>query len=207
MSGVELTDITSVRQFMQKSLSDKLQDEDLEILIRQASPAIERFCNRQFVAQPKTLKSFEFLPNESLELIDLKPYEFRTIQKVVLDPDLTPVTLTTAQYRAWPYPARDGTFFGLRFAELPEPVTSNEPALAFQTRRVDVEADWGLASIPPEVQHWTNVTVESWAHMRRDGVPGSVEMQFGEGQLPKPEDLPAAVRWGLKRWVRPTPEA
>src|SRR5438105_1966160 len=108
--ATELTDIESVRQFMQKSLSDKLQDEDLEILILQMSEGFERYCNRQFVREDNQTKSFEFLVNTGLDLVDLKPYEYRTLKEVTLDPDLTPVVLTSVHYRPWPYPSRDGSF-------------------------------------------------------------------------------------------------
>jgi hypothetical protein len=209
--SVELTDIASVRQFMQKAVADKLQDADLEALIRQASAAVQRHCNRQFVREDHATHSFEFLPvGGGWELVDLKPYEFRTIKAVKLDPDLTPTTLTAAQYRPGPYPPIDGTFFLLRLAELPDPPAlaglQSAATLPYQTRRIDVEADWGLLEVPSEVEHLTNVVVEAWCHLRREGVPGST-LDFGEaGQPPKPEDFPAAARWGLKRWVRPTAE-
>lgn len=209
--AVELTDIESVRQFMQKSLSDKLQDEDLEILILQASEGIERHCNRQFIREDAQTKSFEFIVNTGLDLVDLKPYEYRVLKEVVLDPDLTPVTLSAYQYRPWPYPSRDGTFFGLRLAETPEPVLTTSfkrsaPSLPYQTRRIDVKADWGTASVPKELQHWANVTVEAWAHLRREGGSPN-EAQFGEGPLPIGYDLPLPVRWGLRRWQRPLADA
>jgi hypothetical protein len=96
-------------------------------------------------------------------------------------------------------------------AELPDPVLPTglaaSPALPYQTRRIDVTADWGMASVPSEVQHWANVTVEAWVHLRRGTVPGQRQAELGEGPMPTIEDLPVPVRWGLKRWVRPTPEA
>lgn len=205
----ELTDVESVRQFMQKSVSDKLQDEDLKILILQASEEIERHCNRQFFPEPEATKSFEFLPNETLDLIDLKPTEYRALTTVVLDPDLTPVTLAAGTYRPYPYPSRDGTFFGIKFSTLPAPVLPSTlpagPEMPFGTRRVDVTATWGTAAVPHGLQHWANVTVEAWAHLRRDGAApreGQVE-----GTTPLTYDLPLSVVWALKRWNRPTPAA
>jgi len=207
----ELTDLASVRQFMQKTTADKLQDADLEVLILQASEAIERHCNREFDRVDNTLRSFEFLMNGQLELVDLKPFEYRVLREVKLDPDLTPVVLSAVQYRQWPYPSRDGTFFGLRLAELPETKMptglANDPEFPYQTRRIDVKADWGLAAVPHEVQHCANITVESWVHLRRDPGLGQAE-SFQEGGTPmRGYDLPPAAFYGLKRWVRPTPEA
>lgn len=197
---------------MQKSVPDKLQDEDLEVIIRQASEAIQRHCNRLLLPAASSTKSFEFLPNtNNWDLIDLKPYEFRAVKKVTLDPDLTSVELVATQYRSYPYPSRDGTFFGLRFAELPETVPPSglraSGQFPYQTRRVDVEADWGLGAIPQELQHWANVTVEAWVKIRKGLVAGGQEVDLGEGPVPIIDDLPVAVRRGLRRWERPTVSA
>jgi hypothetical protein len=213
MAAVELTDVDSVRQFMQKSVSDKLQDEDIEVLILGVSDAFPRHCNREFgPTGTETTRSFEFEPNgNGFEVVDLKPYEYRALHGVTLDPDFAPGTILVAnQYREWSFPARDGTFFGLRLVNLEELVTPKgmQPTagLPFRTRRVDVKADWGMASVPEEIRHWANVTVEAWSHLRREG--GAPNMtEFGEGPLPPGYDLPLPVVWGLKRWVRPTPSA
>lgn len=208
MPPVELTDIGSVRQFMQKSVSDKLQDEDLEVLIRQLSEEVQRHLNREFLPASTSLRSFEYLPNTTFDLIDLQPYEYRKVVKVVLDPDLTPVTLPATSYRPYPTQSRDGSYFGLRLAELPEPVApaafANSPALPFQTRRVDVEAEWGLGTIPAGLQHWCNVAVEAWVHLRRGMIASQQQIDMGEGPVPIIDDLPIAVRRGLRRWERPT---
>src|SRR2546423_752111 len=110
MPTVELTDVDSVRQFMQKSASDKLQDDDIEVMVGAASEAIQRHCNREFLPAEAQMRSFEFQPNgDDFEVIDLKPYEYRALTTVVLDADLVPATLNMAQVRPWPYPSRDGT--------------------------------------------------------------------------------------------------
>jgi hypothetical protein len=198
MAAVELTDVESVRQFMQKSTRDKLQNDDIEALIPPASEAIQRHLVRELmpVSSAET-RSFEFLPNGGLEVIDLKPYEYRVIHEVTLDPDLTPTVLEAGQYRPWPLPSRDGTYFGIRLTGLEEPTLPQSlaglGALPFQTRRIDINADWGLGTVPAEVQHWCNVLVEAWARLRR------------AEESPTVEDLPEAVCWGLKRWERSTP--
>lgn len=193
---------------MQKTVSDKLQDEDLEVLIRQLSEEVQRHCNREFLPNSTSMRSFEYLPNTTFDLVDLAPYEFRAVKAVVLDPDLTPVTLAAACYRPYPTQTRDGTYFGLRLAGLPEPVTSgslpHSPALPFQTRRIDVEADWGLGTVPAGLQHWCNVAVEAWVKLRRGALVTQAQIDMGEGPTPVIDDLPLAVKRGLRRWERPT---
>jgi len=212
MAAAELVDVDSVRQFMGKSVRDKLQDEDLEVLILGASQAIPRHCNREFGPTNKQVRSFEFEPNgDGFELLDLKPYEYRVLREVTLDPDVESGTkLEAGQFREWPFPERDGTFFGVRLVGLPAFVASATTVptagLPFHTRRIDVEADWGTASVPTEIEHWAKVTVEAWAHLRREGGQPNLT-EFGEGPLPVGYDLPLPVVWGLKRWVRPTPSA
>ena len=211
MSSLELTDITSVRQFMQKTTNESILDPDLEVLILQASEAIERYCNRQFLREGSATKSFEFLPSTNgWDVVDMKPYEARTVTEVKLDADLKAggVVLASTYYRLGPYPSRDGTFFILRLAELPEPpsVTGLKEPLPFQTRRVDVTGEWGLANIPGDVQKAANVTVESWCHLRRDPGMGQ-NVEFGEGPPVRGYDLPPSVAFALRRWVRPTAEA
>lgn len=197
---------------MQKRTSDTTQDADLEVLITQASMAIQRHCNREFTPTTGATRSFEFEPvGSGFEILDTTPYEIRTVTTVKLDTDTGPgVTLETGQYRLWPYPARDSTFFGVRLTNLPAPLLPSGypslPALPFRTRRVDITGAWGMTSIPPEVKHYANVTVESWVHLRRDAGVGLSDV--GETPQMRADDLPPAVRWGLnRRWVRPTPSA
>jgi hypothetical protein len=205
--GVPLTDLASVRQFMQKTASDVAQDPDIEVLIEEVSEGIERFCDREFGPTDAETRSFEYVQSPGFcasDVLNTNPYEFRTVTKVVYDPEVGGGTeVDPNAFRPWPYPARDGTFFGLRVARgavLP-PQPSNDP---FPTRRVDVTGDWGMLEVPALIKRYANMAVESALHLRRDAGPG-----FNEGDLDneppgKPDDLPTAVKWGLRRaWVRP----
>jgi hypothetical protein len=195
-----LTDLASVREFMQETTADAFLDPDLETLIVQASEAITGFCDREFSPSDNETRSFEFQPTgNGLDLLSLAPFEVREVSVVMLDPEASGGTEVEAnRYRVWPFPARDGTFFGLRLLGL------GFNCSPFFTRRVDVTGDWGMAAVPAEVKHWANVTVESWAHLRRDAGVGMAEVQI-EGDPPaRADDLPPAVRWALRRrWKRP----
>jgi hypothetical protein len=204
---VELTDVDGVRQSMQKSLRDKLQDEDLEVLILQASEAIARATNREFGPTNGATRSFEYTPTD--DVLDLAPYEIRTLTKAQLDPEVeSGVELTSRQYRLRPYPARDGTFFGLRLYELPSPkptlstVNGAGSTFPFFTRRIDITGDWGMTSVPEDVRHWANVTVEAWAQLRREGpAPDAFGGEYGS--TPIGFALPVPVWQGLRPWMRP----
>lgn len=197
---VELTDVDGVRQAMQKSLRDKLQDEDLEVLILQASEAIARVTNREFGPTNDATRSFEYTQTGIDDILDLAPYELRTLTKVELDPEAEAggVELSSAKYRLRPYPPRDGTFFGLRLVELPSATTGE----GFYTRRIDITGDWGMTSVPEDVRHWANVTVEAWAQLRREGpAPDAFGGEYGS--MPMGFALPVPVMQGLRPWMRP----
>jgi hypothetical protein len=208
VASPELTDVDSVRQYMQKTLNDKLQDEDVETLIYQASEAVQRYTSREFTATNNATRSFEWTPTDCYDILDLAPYELRAVTSVNLDADTeAPTTLTGLQYRLRPYPPRDGTFFGLRLSGLPLPKSTSSSGVAvgepyrYFTRRLSITGNWGMAQVPPEVQHYTNLTVKNWAELHRD--PGLQSGEFGEGAALRAEDLPIAARFGLKRWMRP----
>jgi hypothetical protein len=204
--GVPLTDLDSVRQFMQKTASDLAQDTDIEVLIEEVSEGIERFCDREFGPSNDKTRSFEYVQASGFrasDVLNTNPYEFRTVEKVVYDPDIGGGTeVDPSAFRPWPYPARDGTFFGLRVARsvLP-PQVSNDP---FPTRRVDVTGDWGMLEVPVLIKRYANMAVESAVHLRRDAGPGFNADAVDSEPSGKPDDLPTAVKWGLRRaWMRP----
>lgn len=205
-----LTNVESVRQFLQQSSKLVAEEEDIEILCIQVSEAIPRYCNREFGPTAGDKRRFEFLPGCSPlstranpVVVNVTPYELRTVTKATLDPEVSGGTdLTTGQWRLWPLPARDGTYYGLRLGrELPvRPGASQE----FPTRQLDITGDWGMAEVPDIIRHYANVTIEAWLHMNRDPGVGFNALADGEAPPMHPADLPSGVRWALdKTWKRP----
>lgn len=208
--GAQLTEVESVRQFLQQSSKIVAEEEDIETLIVQASDAIPRYVDREFGPTSNEKRSFEFLPPDSSPMpahaeslvVNVTPYELRAVTKATLDPEVSGGTdLTAGQWRLYPYPARDGTYFGLRLGrELPvRPRASRE----FPTRRLDIAGDWGMAEVPEIIRRYANATVEAWLHLNRD--PGAGFNALNDGEQPmRPDDLPMSVKWGLnKTWKRP----
>lgn len=209
MGGL-LTDLESVRQFLQERAQIEAQDDDIEELILQVSDAIPRYCLREFVPSYGVTRSFELMPTQGAhwpwpsraERVNFVRYEARSISKIVLDPDIEGgVELPPEEWRLYPYPgSREGTYYGLRLAEtIPAPLKP----LIFPTRRIDVTGDWGMESIPELVRRYANQTVADWLELPKDGREFNETMPEGEAPAPA-DDLPASVRKGLARtFMRP----
>jgi hypothetical protein len=205
--GRLLTDVDSVRQYLQETVDQDAQNDDIEVLIVQASDAIPRYCKREFGVTDGETRGFEFRPesigpSQSSIVVNTLLYELRAVSKVVLDPDLGDgVELSAEKYRLWSYPPTpERTFWGIRLAEtIPAPAKP----LVFPTRRVDITGDWGTAEIPDLIRRYANEAVAAWLELPPDGRVFNAAEAGGEAPA-RPDDLPAGVRWGLSRtFMRP----
>lgn len=202
--GAVLTDLASVRQYLQETSDQAAQDEDIEVLIKQVSDAIPRYCNREFGPTNAATRSFEFTPEYDNPTIAVNAiiYELRAIAKVVLDPDMDGgIELPPTEWRLWPYPpTREATYWGVRLARtIPRPAKD----LIFPTRRIDITGDWGTAEIPDLIRRYANETVAAWLELPPDGRVFNAAEIGGEAPA-RPDDLPSGVRWGLKtNFMRP----
>jgi hypothetical protein len=202
MSGM-LTDLESVRQYLQETTDQDVQDDDIEILIPQVSDAIPRYCLREFTPTAGATRSFEF-PWEPRQpvVVNTVRYELRTVSKVVVDPDMSGgVELSAEEWRTWPLPATaEGTYYGIR---LGKSIAGPSKPLQFPSRRVDITGDWGMAAVPDIIRRYANESVAAWLQLPADGrMFNRAEM---EGSAPaRPDDLPPGVRFGLKAgFMRP----
>jgi hypothetical protein len=194
----DLTTLANVRAFLQKQGADQGQDEVIQSLITQASVAIARYTERQFVQEAKATKAFEAnQPYESV--ISFAPYELQSLESLKLDTDTeSPVELTAEQFRLWPKPNPDGTYFGVRINPFQ---TVSSASHRWGTRReMSVKGTWGLPSIPADIVQWTNVTVSLW--LKRDVAAFETTMHIDEGYLERPRALPSAVVGGLDLYKR-----
>lgn len=202
--GVPLTDLESVKQFLQETEGDD-QDDDIERLIVQASDAIPRYCKREFGRTDGKTRGFEYMPEydglcASPTIVDFRLYEVREVSTIVIDPELNGgVELAATAWRLWPLPETlEATFLGVRLGDtIPRP----SGHLAFPTRRVDVTADWGMGEVPEIVRRYANETVASWLQLPPDGRAFN-EAEMGGEAPARPDDLPPSVRFGLRNFKR-----
>lgn len=158
-STYALTTLASFRQHAQISdPTDTEQDALIETLISSVSHAIIVYTNREFVSagSSEIARSFRY---DGRGVLDLAPYDARSVSQVCIDTDTdTPTTLTASQYRLAPLPNVDGvyTHLHLRGVRVPISTTENYPVY----RVVEVTGLWGFATIPPNVKLAANISIQ-----------------------------------------------
>jgi hypothetical protein len=198
MAAIDLTDLASVRAFLQYNAGDVDQDPVIGPMITAASRAILEELEREFApATNAATRRFVFDLREPR--LALSPWDLRAVTNVVLNPQESGGTPLTewADYELAPYPAKHGVFTGIDFLT-PIPL----PVLTKRTTRcvVDVTGSWGFATVPEDVKHWCNVTVAEW--LRKDVSAFSNVFNVDAGFLERPAALPAAAVAGLRHYRR-----
>jgi hypothetical protein len=198
VSAFDLTDLESVRAFLQYNADDVDQDPVIEGMITAASRSILEEFEREF-APATNAETRRFVFDLREPRLALSPYDLRAVTSVTLNANEAPGTPLTewADYELAPYPAKHGVFTGIDFLT-PIPL----PVLTKRTTRcvVDVNGNWGFAEVPEDVKHWTNVTVAEW--LRKDVAAFSNVFNLESGFLERPAALPAAAIAGLRHYRR-----
>jgi hypothetical protein len=198
MAAGDLTTLENVRSFMQKQEADTDQDVIIQALITQASAAITRYTERQFVPDDGAERTFE-VDQPQGSLVSFAPYELRELATITIDTDTdNRIGLEPEEFRLWPKPNPDGTFLGVRL----QLWTVSSASFRWGGRReLTVKGDWGMEKIPDDVVNWCNVTVAIW--MRRDVSAFETGMNIDTGYLERPRALPSAVASALESgWKR-----
>lgn len=202
MTG-DLTTLASVRQFMQKGTvsQETGQDPLITALIPRASRAIQRYT--RIIAPAETTAHTVLWRGRGL--ISINPWFLRTVTTLQMDTDTSsPTTLAASEYSLQPKPAEDGVYTHIRLLGS-QPVESNLELLDItysQTlqREVTITGDWGYPAVPADVEHWANVTIVEW--IRKDVSAYSTAFDANEDRLDRPEELPRAVKAGLRQYRR-----
>lgn len=200
MAAIDLTTVDSVRQFMQFRDADTEQDPIIPSLVTAASRAIMRDCQREFKTgvADGTAREFEYKGDGFL---DLGPFDLRALADPGVEVDSdgdSPTTITTDQYRLYPFPNAEGVFTALRLD-----VSWQGSFNRWPVRRVRVTGDWGWPSVPDEVETACIITVATW--LRRDVSAFSTTFSIPEDRLERPEAIPSAARALLAPFRRMVP--
>lgn len=148
----DLCSVADVRQVLQKPDADQNQDSILGWLITIASAEVERHAQREFT--PTTAATRDFVWRHGA-VLDLAPYDLRTVTTLTLDPDVAPGTVVpAANYRLRPKPNKDGVYQWVQFRE--------DSLNGFVEREVRIVGDWGFATVPAEAKMATAITVADW---------------------------------------------
>lgn len=177
MAAGDLCTLADVRLRMQKKTADTAQDALITSLIAPVSAAIMRWTEREFApVTASAARVFEW--DWRGEFVSLAPYDLRTVTTIQVDTDtVTPITLTTDEYRLWPKPPKDGTYLALRL----KPLSLTVGRVVYRNREVTVTGAWGFPSVPSDVAAAAAATVVHWmmvnvaAFRRPDELPDGAD--------------------------------
>jgi hypothetical protein len=205
MASTDLVTLARAKTFL--DINDSSQDGKLAQLITEASEAIVKETEREFAPQAAgATRRFELRVSShahGLYVMDLSPYDARTITSVTLHPETTAPQLLTLDfhYIAEPVNKPSGVFTHLKF--YPDvPLGTSTVAQRFGFAYVDVLGDWGWPAVPAVVQGVCIKVVAAW--LRRDvGQFAPAQQDQGMAPVPAPGfDLPLFAKRALERYNR-----
>lgn len=155
----QLTSLASFREHAQISdATDTAQDALIETLIDSVSHAIMVYASREFVPPGTDPVARSFRYNGG-GVLDLSPYDVRSVTQVRVDTDTSnPTTLAASQYRLAPLPCPDGVYQQLHLRGVSVGPTTTEQHPVY--RVVEVTGTWGFAVVPKNVELAANITVQ-----------------------------------------------
>lgn len=166
-----LCSLSDVREGLELPATDRTRDELALTLIAAASKAIGQETQREFA--PATASATRRLRVDG-RIVDLAPWDLRTVTTATLHPEASSPTVLTAgtQYQLEPVSAVFGTYTRLRIGGTVD--VWSDTAREFGYALLDIAGAWGFAAIPTDVRQACVITVKSW--LRRD----VAALAFGE---------------------------
>ena len=167
MATQDLCSLSDVRAFLELPTSDTSRDSLISNTITPISDAIMRFTQREFApATTSAARVFRF--DVGSLLVDLAPYDLRTVSSVVLHAETSsPLTLTaSSQYQLHPITARDAVYTSVRLASNIATMYQSDSGRFFGYAQMTITGAWGFASVPSDVKQAAIISVAS--AVRRD---------------------------------------
>lgn len=190
-----LTTVERVKQIGGKEDLSADQDQAIQLFINAISPLIQDYSGREFVARDDVtnVRRFE-LTTGRLVPWGSKGYDLRTVSSVVVNPTEGPTTLSASQYRLLPAYKPYGVWSYMRTAQPWDTWTPSGPG------QIEITGTWGFPSVPDQVAMWAAVGVLEW--LAKNQEVWSATFSLDTARLEIPEELPAAVARGLRRFRR-----
>jgi hypothetical protein len=196
-AAVDLCTLADVRQALELPTSDTTRDTLIQSLITDLSRAINREYDREFSpATASATRRFQ-IPAGSL-ILDLTPYDLRTVSSLKLNPDIDGGSTLTAStdFQLMPVNSSQGTFLGVRFSNRVSSLHSSQTAMDFGYTLCDIAGAWGFATVPEDVKRACVIAVQ--AALRRDltelAIAGIEEPQSIAPEGPTTHAIPGASR-------------
>jgi hypothetical protein len=179
-SGIDLCTLADVRAFMKWKSSYTAEDALAQTAITGASQAIMDAVEREFApATLSELRTLQLHPARRINgsvLLDLCPYDLRTVSLFRLDPEASsPTTLIagTGGYTLTPVDTPQGVYTGVRLSN--QVAYSSTMWQEYGFAQVEITGAWGFANVPTPVRDACVETVA--ARLRRDASAFNIEDQ------------------------------
>lgn len=169
VSTSDLTTVADVREYLQLPTAQTDQNLFIQTLITQASIAIMRYAQREFA--PAVTATARKFPYARGGVINLAPYDLRTVTSIEIDTDTDDETaLTTDDYRLLPVTSPDGTYTSVQirgYSLGPDSSLTDYD----RYREVTITGNWGFSAVPTDVKLAANIMV-GWLLRQHSSMPG-----------------------------------
>ena len=196
-AAVDLCTLANVREALELPASDTTRDALIQTLITGMSQAINREYDREFTPVTATATRRFKISTGSL-ILDLTPYDLRTVTSLKLNPDIAGGTTLTAStdFQLSPVVTSQGPYQGVRFSNRVSSLHSSQTAMDFGYTLCDIAGAWGFAAVPDDVARAAVIAVQS--ALRRDltelAIAGIEEPQSMSPEGPATHAIPGASR-------------
>src|SRR5262245_10114072 len=165
MAAQDLCTLADVRAALELPSADTSRDTLISTYITRASEVIMNEVDREFA--PATASATRRLRVDGL-LLNLAPYDLRTVATFTLNPETTSpqVLVAGTDYELLPVGSPSGTFTSVRFSGLLSSLYASPTVFSMGHALCDISGAWGFASVPEDVKQAAILTVSTW--LRRD---------------------------------------
>lgn len=199
---LDLCLLAEVRDYLQKATADTAQDALIQALITRASVAIMSATDREFAPlTTDATRTFRVDPSGKAALVNLAPYDLRSVISLTLSPESgSPTTLVaTTDYTLEPLDAPNGVYNRVRLSYATN--LSSDSATRFGYARIAVRGAWGFPVVPLDVKQACIDTVFAWMRGNVQAYSSGFNPDV-EIAPPLPQNLPLPARWKLAQYQR-----
>lgn len=193
----DLCTLADVREYLQKRVDDTDQDALISQLITRATAQIERYCGREFADRGNLTRTRRV----DGPLVDLAPFDLRTVTTMTLDPNGSPQVIAASDYLLLPVGGADGTgtYYQVR---LDDAISLEATRMSqFSVGELQIAGAWGAATTPSDVSYACVITVGLW--IRREVAAWSATFNPDvDVDATRPLSIPGAARGALQPYRR-----
>lgn len=161
MATIDLCSLSDVRAELELPAADTTRDTLISSVITACSRAIQTYCQREFKTETNGSTTRRFKVPNLAYVVDLAPYDLRTVTTVVIHPESSSATTLTAttEYQLAPVTLVD-TYQQIKISPWVAQMHVGDTPRRFGYTLVDVTSStWGFASIPEDVKRAAIISV------------------------------------------------